>query len=805
MKPNQLHTDFSLPAAELIDVVSKFKFHEPSEDALVNWIIKEIDDGNVEDHSNELKANLKKRRQKVKDGFIYSQKVYNGLKIGRLYAAGSSQTLDSEVRGTIFARNPKKRDIDIVNAHPTILLHLCRNVYGIDAPNLQRYVEERHVLLQQVQDKCSVPRDVAKELFSRLTNLGTIPKWKRDFGVDANPPGVVSDYRDELLHIASAIQDRYPAIARCLDDAPSKKHYTNPAARVVSFVLQQFECMALCSAVHEATQVLGCNVDCLIHDGMIAEIEDDELDTLARAVSRDVGGLEVRFAVKPFRQLEIEPPEDEELETLLEHTAENFTDVARMLFKLGTDRIESFRHDPVNNSYWKCVQRAGSWFWERCSHDSYLVMVRKIFEQHEDMFDAKIRKRFSESDRVATILKEHILHDDFEKLLDSSMSIYPVANGCYDYTVGRFRPIEKDDYVYKHASWSYEPGSNQTWFKQFMKRLMPVEEELDVVLTYISYTLCPLKDQKCLMALTDTSKGNCGKSSVVDVLRILLENEHDYSRNLYLEGRNLLLTDSSNSKNGHSGSVQALKGRFLLLADEMSSDMRLDDSFGKDTTGGTGSMLTGRAFGKSDSFSFPVKFSQLITFNEGQMPQVSEGGEYWARMLVAHFRTKFLSADKFEAQKNDYEYPCLEGNRAENRQMIRQTASGIFDALLPYYQRRKLLMSPPTSFTEFRKELAADQNPLMNWFEKTFEKTGRDEDFIRLADVPHMEDFPKAIKASVSKRKRMFKQCCELEGVNVKDRYRYKDNSTYSWKEARKVAIGLKRRENEIAEDDFYC
>ena len=65
---------------------------------------------------------------------------------GRLYSGSSIQGLSSKIRGFLFGDT--STDIDMKNAHPTILKYLC-NKHNILCPNLSYYIEHRDELLIQ--------------------------------------------------------------------------------------------------------------------------------------------------------------------------------------------------------------------------------------------------------------------------------------------------------------------------------------------------------------------------------------------------------------------------------------------------------------------------------------------------------------------------------------------------------------------------------------------------------------------------------------------------------------------------------
>lgn len=87
----------------------------------------------------------------------------DGTGSGRLFAhAGGVQGLAKLIRGFLFQENTT--DIDMCNAHPTILRYLCL-IHNIICDELTFYIEHRDEVLAQFSD-----RDEGKTLFLKATN-----------------------------------------------------------------------------------------------------------------------------------------------------------------------------------------------------------------------------------------------------------------------------------------------------------------------------------------------------------------------------------------------------------------------------------------------------------------------------------------------------------------------------------------------------------------------------------------------------------------------------------------------------------
>ena len=88
--------------------------------------------------------------------------------MGRYYAVGgiSLGAMPKAFRHTISCDN--YLDIDMVNAHPVILLHLCKK-FGFECENLEKYVNEREAILKVI-DK---DRNTSKQCVISMINNGS--------------------------------------------------------------------------------------------------------------------------------------------------------------------------------------------------------------------------------------------------------------------------------------------------------------------------------------------------------------------------------------------------------------------------------------------------------------------------------------------------------------------------------------------------------------------------------------------------------------------------------------------------------
>jgi len=87
---------------------------------------------------------------------------------GRLFGEGNSiQGLQTDIRG--FICEGITTDIDMINAHPTILKKLCEE-HNIECPNLSLYITERKTILNKIAEDDSISYEDAKKKILIATN-----------------------------------------------------------------------------------------------------------------------------------------------------------------------------------------------------------------------------------------------------------------------------------------------------------------------------------------------------------------------------------------------------------------------------------------------------------------------------------------------------------------------------------------------------------------------------------------------------------------------------------------------------------
>jgi hypothetical protein len=86
--------------------------------------------------------------------------------------------MKKEFRHTLLSE--KAFSIDLTNAHPTILIKLCKTYSDMKCVNIIEYTENRNIHFKTICDKYIVDRSTAKELMLILTFGGFVKTWMKE-------------------------------------------------------------------------------------------------------------------------------------------------------------------------------------------------------------------------------------------------------------------------------------------------------------------------------------------------------------------------------------------------------------------------------------------------------------------------------------------------------------------------------------------------------------------------------------------------------------------------------------------------
>lgn len=245
-----------------------------------------------------------------------------GLSFGRSNPVGAVGlfSMRRRVRHTL-AIECGLSDWDIVNAHPTMLLQICK-ANGLSCSNLEYYISNRQLLLKKLMDTTGCCRDRAKELFLRLLYFGTFENWCNEtkdsdgniiypeiniyaFANASDFTFYINELVKELSIIGDHIMNANPKLVKEIQKSKEKNNEVeyNLKSSVVSFLLQEYE-ITILECIYQycvKKYYILNNVCVLCADGIMLEnklIENADIPTEFNAIVKEKIGFDLTFEKK---------------------------------------------------------------------------------------------------------------------------------------------------------------------------------------------------------------------------------------------------------------------------------------------------------------------------------------------------------------------------------------------------------------------------------------------------------------------------------------------------------------------------
>lgn len=288
----------------------------------------------------------------------YKRKTYQ--RYGRVYPANKigAILLRKEIRQTLYKHN--MTDIDIVNAHPTILYQLCIQ-NNINCKYLEKYVLNREKYLNELMEMYEITREQAKDLMIIIMYFGSIKKWLNDNNIkNRELNNFCIKFINELNSITDTIilknQKFYKSIEKKNENDPTK----NNKASFLSSYLQEHEERILESIYLycKNNNYIKDNVCSLCYDGIMIETINYK-EQLLNELNKEVKirtGFNLKFTVK---EMNIDYLEDiKDIELSINKKVETDMDAAEIILSSIKD---NFKCCYVSKSYQLYYKYSNIW------------------------------------------------------------------------------------------------------------------------------------------------------------------------------------------------------------------------------------------------------------------------------------------------------------------------------------------------------------------------------------------------------------------------------------------------------------
>jgi hypothetical protein len=375
-----------------------------------------------------LKTNVKDRCQTTR---IYSYSLQTPLGSGgRLYSGNSLQGLPSKIRGFLFGDNTT--DIDMKNAHPTILSYIC-TLNKLSCPYLNEYNMKREHMINNFD---GYSKDEAKTLFLCAINDNKMKRLKN---------GIRNEFFKNFDKEMKRLQIEIPALPVYVDISSSV-----PSSKIINWngsAMNRIMCMYENKILHQALSVLnGANIEicALMFDGIMPygnHYENEELlKSITSSVNEKFVGLNMQWSYKAHNA-----------DIVMD--SEWVVDEPKPSNGVWSD-LEAAQTVFAKFPHWVCCHNelyvydttTGLWGCETVIHNKIFVSLKDEIHLLIKNFDGTITRsstsygnNMSLMNKIAPLLKTLCINNDWlSDMQNTSLGKILFANGIYNFKESKF-------------------------------------------------------------------------------------------------------------------------------------------------------------------------------------------------------------------------------------------------------------------------------------------------------------------------------------------------------------------------------
>lgn len=516
---------------------------------------------------------------------------------GRLFSGLSIQGLPKKIRGFLVREHTV--DIDMVNAHPTILSYLCKK-HNIHSAELNNYITNREKILSLFSD-----REKAKTQF--LISVNT------DVEVKTQSP-VLRKFDKEMKEIQSQLirMSEYKDIVSSIPD----DKYDNRNGSAINRIL----CMYENKIIQVALSVLNkhkVEVFAPMFDGIMCYSENwrpEFLTDIYDAVEHEFNGLGCKWSVKEH---------DNDIQIPDGWTAPAVTKPDGVIVSSDMEAA---------NIIWQQVNKClvysdGNYFYkyrnlwisnltEIASHLRLIVLKSKIYRADKDGEHVPYAQNLRNAEAITKCVLSLAMEerDDMwiQRVFDSSHGYLLFTNGYWDFKKAKFYSNGCEGFDYDivftvHIPFDYDVDYDDSEMIERVDDILFKKPFGDDVGDYYKLMLARGLAGDCMKKfLVGIGPSNSGKSLISLCLKMACGGYYDG-----WNGANVAL------KNNVSDEAQRLRWLFLLrdkriiVSNELSTNIQIDGNMLKKMSNGGKDDITGRLHGGNET-KFRIGFLPIL-------------------------------------------------------------------------------------------------------------------------------------------------------------------------------------------------
>ena len=676
----------------------------------------------------------------------------NNRNVGRYFADGSLslQSIAKEIRNTISYTYYD--DLDIVNAHPTILQYLC-NINNIKCSKLTQYINNRDKFLNQlikknVIKKNNINKEDAKQIFLSILNGG-----EKDYDNLNHKTTFIIQFKKSIDKIIKKLCNIYKDELKFQKKIkPNKNNIEGSTINSLMCKIENKILMFICEFLKDKKLLKDNGVLCF--DGIMIpkndNIDINNLLTECQKFIKNKMNINIILKIKKMEKV-INLPNDYKQRYKFNFKKELFDsemsdkDFVKYFMRIYGNNFKYFDKQLYyfNDNYWEkskythkinhilCDQISNDIF--KYTNDEYYLLLknernknkRNIYYDEQKIKLSKLKKLNSWNYRK--ILTESIISRiTIEKdIFDLNSLLIGFKNGVYDLEKDEFREGRYDDYISMICNYDFEKVSNdkKNELLKWIKSILPNKDEMDFTLKALSTGLYG----KCLQnILIITGSGGNGKDCLMNLLEKTLDK--------YFHKGNISILCRPNMVSGACPEIANLNKKRFVVYTEPEKDRRLFVSTLKEISGCT--KLKGRHLYSNDDNVNNFSTNMLLCNYIPDLTSV-DGGIY-RRLRILTFPMAFKSKEEYSKCMNKefirIANPYYDSDEFKNNMKI------IFmNILLDYFKIFKndnyILENTPQTILNNSKQYLQENDILYQWFKENHIFTGAKEDFIKIKEL----------------------------------------------------------------------
>lgn len=397
--------------------------------------------------------------------------------------------------------------------------------------------------------------------------------------------------------------------------------------------------------------------------------------------------------------------------------------------------------------------------------------------QPSEIYDIKTRPYI---EHLRKFFCSEIIDDNFPERLDKNLNLFVFNNKIFDFSKPErivIRDICLEDYVSETCGYDFDVDKaviHSSDVKDFFEQVLPDEREREVFLTTCANYLVGKREEKNFVIMTDRRSGNNGKTAT---LNLLFEAFGNYAHS----GEKYILRNPSGADgNSHEGDMLSLKGKRLLVCEELKKFNELDTGFLEKLTAGKLS-VTERQKNSSNSFKYILKSGIILSFTENDYPKfdVSDSA-FINRMVVCPFRSKFVEKDEKLVEEHTFEMnPKIERNFENWR-------CAVIHHLRKFFGRDVRI---PESMRKWKVTICQETNEYLYWIQENLIVTGEKAHFVSVSSI--YIEMKKSVRLNnMNEIVGVLKNWARESNVDYKEMHNYLEGKEKKFK--RRVFLGIK-------------